>query len=198
MSQNEALVLNSNLTELFDPILKDVLQSQSVNISNHSYVYLLNLLESYALIGLKEEADAHQDKMLSERLLLALQIDERHRQEKSLKSLGENALFRVGFFSSSLKRKIAGIKFHIDIGRTAYSHLFNATRKPAYEEFSERFHDYADILSGVRERVNMTSDKSADILTLSDWFSETGSKEAEKKLIENGVSIGQIKKASNQ
>lgn len=198
MSENEALVLSSNLTELFDPILKDVLQSQSVNISNHSYVYLLNLLESYALIGLNEENHDHQNKMLSERLLLALQIEERQRQEKSLKSLGENVLFRVGFFSSSLKRKIAGIKFHIDIGRTAYSHLFNATQKPTYEEFSERFHDYADILRGVRERVNMASDKSADIISLSDWFSETGSGEAQRKLIEKGVAVGQIKKASNQ
>lgn len=198
MSNNEDLVLDSNLTELFDPILKEVIQTQSVTVSNDGYVYLLSLLESYALTGLNEDVESHQDKMLSERLLLALQIEERHRQEKSLKSLGENVLFRVGFFSSSLKRKIAGIKFHIDIGRTAYSHLFSFTKKPTYEEFSSRFHDYADILNGVREKVNMNSDKSADILTLSDWFSETGSSEAKKKLIENGVSVEQIKKASNQ
>jgi len=198
LSQNEALVLSSNLTELFDPILKEVLQSQSVSISNHSYVYLLNLLESYALIDFEENSEAYKNKMLSERLLLALQIDERYKQEKSLKTLGENVLFRVGFFSSSLKRKIAGVKFHIDIGRSAYTHLYNSTGKPAYEEFSDRFHDYADILSGVCERLNMSTDKSADILSLSDWYSETGSNEAKKKLIENGVSLSEIKKASNQ
>lgn len=195
MSQNNTLLLEANLAELFEPILLDVIDKTEIEVSNHSYLYLLELISSY---GLKESDDEKEQQMLSERLLSALSSKEKREKTKSLRSLAEASLIKVGFFSSSLKRKLVGIRYHIDIGAMAYSHLFSETKEPAFEEASEKFPDYADILSGVREKLNLSSKSSADLLSLFDFYSATGSKNAKDELIKQGISLSQVKKASNQ
>lgn len=197
MSRNDTVLLEANLTELFEPILLEVLDTHEFKISNHSYLYLLELLTSYG-IRKHGESDKTEKQMLSERLLEALGAQEKREKAKSLRSLAETSLIKVGFFSSSLKRKIVGVRYHIDIGVMAYSHLYSTTKEPAYEEASARFPDYADILSGVREKLNLSKDSSSDIIGLFEWFSETGSKTAKEKLIDQGVPITSSKKASNQ
>lgn len=197
MSQDDTVLLEANLTELFEPILLEVLDSHEFKISNHSYLYLLELLTSYGIRD-PEESEKVERQMLSERLLKAIGSTEKREKAKSLRSLAETSLIKVGFFSSSLKRKIVGVRYHIDIGVMAYSHLYSATKEPAYEEASERFPDYADILSGVREKLNLSKESGSDLIGLFEWFSETGSKRAEEKLIDHGVSLTSPKKASNQ
>lgn len=197
MSQNDSLLLEGNLTQLFEPILLEVINKADLKISNHSYLYLLELISSYGVKTSIEESK-EEDKMLSERLLKALGSKEKREKTKSLRSLAENSLIKVGFFSSSLKRKLVGVKYHIDIGVMAYSHLYTTTKDPAFEEASERFPDYADLLSGVREKLNLSKNKEADVFTLFEYYKETGSKVAEEKLLNNGVNIVAPKKASNQ
>ena len=197
MSQDDTVLLEANLTELFEPILLEVLDSQEFKISNHSYLYLLELLTSYGTRN-SEEYEKAERQMLSERLLKAIGSTEKREKTKSLRSLAETSLIKVGFFSSSLKRKIIGVRYHIDIGVMAYSHLYSTTKEPTYEEASERFPDYAEILSGVREKLNISKESSSDLIDLFEWFSETGSKRAEEKLIDQGISLISSKKTSNQ
>ena len=196
LSQNNTVLLEANLTELFESILLEVL-ANGPKISNHSYLYLLELLTSYGVES-QTESEKIEEQMLSERLLEAIVAEEKREKVKSLKSLAETSLIKVGFFSPSLKRKIVGIRYHIDIGVMAYSHLYSTTKKPAYEEASERFSDYADILSGVREKINLSQGSGSDLMDLFEWFSETGSKKASQKLIDQGVSLISSKKTLNQ
>ena len=191
------VLLEANLTELFEPILLEVLESSDLKISNHSYLYLLELLSSYGMRD-PNESEHLEKQMLSERLLKAIGLNEKREKAKSLKSLAETSLIRVGFFSSSLKRKIVGVRYHIDIGAMAYSHLYSTTKEPAFEEASERFPEYADILSGVHEKINISKDSNGDLISLFEWFKETGSKRAEEKLIDKGVPVSSSKKASSQ
>jgi hypothetical protein len=197
LSRDDTLLLEANLTELFEPILLEVLDEVEFKISNHSYLYLLELLTSY---GIREPQgpDRSEEQMLSERLLKAIGSTEKREKAKSLRSLAETSLIKVGFFSSSLKRKIVGVRYHMDIGVMAYSHLYSTTKEPTYEEASERFPDYADILSGVRERLNLSKEPNSDIIGAFEWYRETGSKKAEEELIKKGVPLTSSKKASNQ
>ena len=194
MSQNEPEILTSSLADLFEPILLEVINDSEVDLNNYSYLYLLKLLTSYCF----KIEETHENEMLSERLFNALKLKEKGPKARSLKNLAESSLISVGFFSPFLKRKLVGVRYHIDIGITAYSHLYQTTKKPVFEDVSERFPFYVEILSSVKEKLNLSNDRNLDLLHLFELFNETGSEKAKKLLIENGVSISSSKKNSKQ
>jgi hypothetical protein len=110
-----------------------------------------------------------------------------------LQKLGDTALFIAGVFSDSLKTKLVDVDYYIAMGGSAYSSLSDAMRgyravsRAAFlfEELTQKFTDFVDVLNEVSQRSNLSSD--ADVLRLYEVWIRTGSKRARTRLRSLGI-----------
>lgn len=146
----------------------------------------------------KNENGKYESKMLAE-LFLSSQVEDKILKTSKLKQLGETTLYVSGFFASSFKKKLVNQSYYIQVGEMVYSSLSSLTEdnktQGIYRHFSNRFTDYVDILTEISHRVNIQ--KSGDILEIFDRYVDTGSKWAEKVLLDQGVYSYPLKKTSN-
>lgn len=201
MSEKETLLVNLSFKDLFAPLIEKVSKDAGFHLTYPSHVYVVSLLESYmlteTLFSKNEETGSYDEPMLIEQFLTALQEEEVFKKKQALKSLGDSILFKSGFFADSLKRKLVGLKHHINIGAAAYGNLYKDSKNPIYEDLSVRFSGYVDLFSEIGQKVNFTQEE--DLVVLFDRYLETDSKQAHKTLIEKGVSVPiAVKKVSNQ
>lgn len=201
MSQKKIFLTDLSVKDLFAPLIEKVAKEVGFELSQPSQVYVVSLLESHmfteALFSKNLETGFYDEPMLSERLLTALQEEELFKKKQALKSLGDSILFKSGFFANSLKRKIVGLKYHIEIGAAAYGSLYSGSKNPVYGDLSNRFSGYVELFSGLGEQVNFT--KEEDLIVLFDRCFEANSKAAQSSLLEKGVLIpADLKKVSNQ
>ena len=110
-----------------------------------------------------------------------------------LQKLGDTALFISGVFSDSLNNRLVDVDYYIAMGGNAYAsisqglrnHRSMAAAQPVYEELTERFVDFVDVLSEVTENKSMVSDH--DIMRLYELWIRTGSKRARAILQKIGI-----------
>lgn len=198
---DESLVdFEVSLNEMFSGLLTDVAEENSFPIPDLSHQYLVSLLESFLFVGnlysFDEETGAISEPMLTEQFLTALQESDESARSQKLRKLGESTLYKVGFFSESLKRKLVGMKFYIDIGKSAYESLYGCSPSPIYEDLGNRFSDYVDLFMGVSQKVQLNNPD--DILNLFEHISERESKVAQRELLNRGIIPHKVKKASSQ
>lgn len=183
------------MAELFNPLIKDVAKKSKFELSEHSHVYILSVLERHIFTSVLF-AEGGLEPMISEVLLTALQEEVVSKKESQLKSLGESILFRSGFFADSFKRKIISLGYYIDMGSVAYENLYGSSRNPVHRDLSSRFAGYVDLFSEIGSQINFKSKE--DLIVLFDRYLEAESSGAGAKLIELGVVPSQQKKVSNQ
>jgi hypothetical protein len=166
-----------------------------------SKLYLSDLLNKFLHVDslfIKDEDGKIESKMLSEQFFELQSLDHLARVQK-LRRLAETTLYVSGFFASSLNRKLVNQSYYVQIGAMVYSNLSNTVDKDSnsdlYKHFAEHFINYADVLTEVSHKANIQ--KSNDVLELFGRYVDTGSKWAEKLLIQNGVEPAPLKKTSN-
>lgn len=202
MSSDTPVILDLSLKEYFLGLMSEVKSENKINISDLSFIYLSDVLEANVFLASRSENGTSDDLsifsklMISEQYLKALQEPEEGLVSYKLKTVGERALYQVGFFSEALKRKLVGIDLYFQIGSSAYSGLFQKTQSPVFEEISLNFSSYVDLFMGISQKVNLQS--TTDILSLFDHLNLRESKKAEQDLIKLGVIPVKSKKASNQ
>jgi hypothetical protein len=108
-------------------------------------------------------------------------------QRLGLKQVGDASLFISGFFSDSLRRGHLDVDYYVSLGGYAYRSLVSSddTLSPIFEELSEKFVSFVDVLSDVSARTSLTND--ADLLRLYENWLRTGSRRNSDLLVENGI-----------
>ncbi|MFI5391607.1 MAG: hypothetical protein ACHQYQ_09615 [Bacteriovoracales bacterium] len=95
--------------------------------------------------------------------------------KRSLKDVGDTALFLCGFFSESLNRKIIDEKYYHDLGKMAYDQL-DSLDPPLYKLISTNF-DLLTILMSIVSKKSKLSNESNNYFLIStkkgdgDWES---------------------------
>lgn len=144
----------------------------------------------------EREDERTNDKMLCEKFFESL--GEKNNVFK-LKKFADSTLYLSGFFASSLNNKLVNQSYYIQVGAVVYSSLSSMVDSEAkagiYRHISKHFIKYADVLTEVSEKTNIQ--KSGNVLELFDRYLDTGSKWAERLLIENGIPLSPLKKTSN-
>lgn len=156
--------------------------------------YLVNLLshflDSRNLYGEISplESGARPPQTLAE-IYLQAQSAESAQKHEMLKGLADRALYISGYFGDSLNRKIVDVDYYADMGGAAFASLVHHTKEDSvaklYGTLSKRFRDYVEVLTYISHHSLVKSDES--LLRLYDKYLKTGSKLAQKKLIEAGV-----------
>ncbi len=188
------LVQQESLANYFHKCLHDSLSKHNVQASDHTIVYLENLLHSYArsenFCDKTEGKSPH--RALAHYYSDAVNSRNSYQRDLVLRRLGDVALFICGLFSDSLNKKIIDVDYYIAMGGTAYNclsqsnsiHRTNCTLNEVFAELSKKFVDFMDVLSDLN---NNHSETNKNILRTYEVWLKTGSKYAKSILVENGI-----------
>jgi hypothetical protein len=109
-------------------------------------------------------------------------------QRDGLRKVGDLSLFISGFFSDSLNRKLVDVDYYIQLGESAYGSLARQgddTFGDVFDELSEKFSGFVDVLGEVSAATGLTSD--GDILRLYEKWVRTGSRRSGSLLAARGI-----------
>lgn len=200
MSQKEPFIIDMSVKDLFFPLINSAIQDLQFSMPHTSETYLMSLLEkglfTETVFAKNQGTGLFDEPMIAERFLAALQEEQETKKHAQLKQLGNSILFKSGFFSDALKRKLCGLNYQIQMGSSVFSILHSNSHNPVYKDLSLRFSGYVDLISYIGQKINLN--RSDNVLELFDKYLETGSKSAKSKLIELGYAPEAIKKVSNQ
>jgi len=188
------LVKQENLKNYFHNCLHSALHKHRVQAEDHTISYLINLLDTFSrsdkFLDHVEGRSPH--KPLAMYYSDAVNSCSRYEQNFALRRLGDLSLFIVGLFSNSLCSKTVDVDYYVAMGGSAYGHLSESNHKfgndsylsNVFCELSNKFVDFADILSDVNENQNSSN---KNILRTYEVWLRTQSKRARNILVEHGI-----------
>ena len=193
--RDRSLVAVSSLREFFRDAFHEASEHQRLGIDEQSEQYVVNLLTMFSRADALYEKtpDGLRIKPLAHMLSDALEAPSTSQRQRSLRRLGDVALFVAGFFARSFARKLIDIDYHIAMGGNAYSSLADTMqRSPSgrsiagtYAQLAQKFQRLVDALNEVSEMSYVHTD--ADILRLYEIWMKTGSQRAHGLLNRLGV-----------
>jgi len=181
----ERLVRSESPTEYFRELVENAMQHQHLAARQLTSYYVVNLLTGFVHL---DRSATDDDEPLGIRLAQALQAAG-IAQRNGLRQVGDLSLFISGFFSDSLNRSLVDIDYYIQLGERAYGSL--ARQGPAdtfgdvFDELSEKFAGFVDVLTEVSERTLLTN--NTDLLRLYEKWLRTGSRRSGDLLASRGI-----------
>jgi hypothetical protein len=147
---------------------------------------LVSLLADFAQHDSGPTHALTSDEALGVTLMRALQGGGTE-QRLGLKHVGDVSLFVAGFFSDSLRRSLVDVDYYMSLGGYAYRSLatIDHTLSPVFDELSERFGTFVDILADVSEQTGSSGDR--DLLRLYERWVRTGSRRDGDRLADRGI-----------
>lgn len=192
---NDKLITNTSIKEYFHDTVNEALANQHINASEETAYYLVNLLTAFSRSEHLFEKSENGVDMKPLALLYVDAVNEPNVIERTrlLQKLGDTALFIAGVFADSLNRKLVDVDYYIAMGGNAYSTVsdilrgayHNGTVKLLFDELTEKFTEFVDVLSEVSEKSNLST--NGDILRLYEIWIRTGSKRAAGQLRRLGI-----------
>jgi hypothetical protein len=192
---NDKLITNTSIKEYFHDTVNEAIANQHIQASQETAFYLVNLLTMYSRSEHLFERNENGVDLKPLALIYADALNQPNVLERSrlLQKLGDTALFIAGVFSDSLNRKLVDVDYYIAMGGNAYSTVseilrgayHNDSAKMLFNELTEKFTEFVDVLNEVSERSNLCS--NADVLRLYEIWIRTGSKRAESQLRRLGI-----------
>jgi len=181
----ERLVRNESATEYFRELVESAMQHQKIAARELTSFYVVNLLTGFIHLDRSAGAD---DQPLAVTFAKAMQAAGLA-QRDGLRKVGDLSLFISGFFSDSLNRSPVDVDYYIQLGGTAYGSLARQATSDAFgdvfDELSEKFSDFVDVLSEVSERTSLAS--NTDLLRLYEKWLRTGSRRSGDLLASRGI-----------
>jgi len=194
-TRDEQLITETSLQEHFQTSVSDALENQKVEAGAETIHYVVNLLTSFSRA--EKLFERTQDGVMIRPLALlyaeaieGATVDERNR---SLRRLGDVALFISGVFSQSLNRCVVDIDYYVSMGGSAYSYLSDTLRgtnrgrtlSGIYKELASKFVAFVDVLGEVSESASCNND--TDVLRQYEIWLRTGSSRAAGRLRAAGI-----------
>lgn len=188
------LVKQENLQNYFHDCLHNSLCKHNIQATDYTIIYLSNLLNNFSRS--ENFVDASEGRSPYKPLALhysdAVNSSTEHERDIALRRLGDLSLFICGLFSDSLKTKAVDVDYFIAMGGSAYGHLSesksvvinDSALNEVFCELSDKFIDFADVLSELNENQGQSN---KDVLRIYEIWLRTGSKRAQKILIESGI-----------
>ncbi len=184
----DALVHSETPLEYFKAQVEAACDRQRVQPLPLTSYYVVNLLAEFTHLGRSSAGEAlRTNQPLAVALVKALQGDGVE-QRTGLRQVGDLSLFISGFFSDSLRRSLVDVDYYASLGGYAYKSLGSDPGDPlaeAFEELSDKFLAFVDVLSEVSERSALTT--TSDLLRLYERWARTGSRLAGELLVERGL-----------
>lgn len=176
-------------TEYFRELVEKAIARQKVVSSEVSAFYLVKLLDSFVRPDRAyPEAGVDYDQPLAHLLCEAIASGDT-RQFTLFKATGDLSLFISGFFSDSVVRKPVDFDYYVSMGGYAYGRAARLstyqTAAAVFEELSEKFPRFVDVLTEVSEATALTDHTS--LLRLYEKWLRTGSERTGAMLREHGV-----------
>lgn len=189
------IILDTNLQTFFHDSVHEAMSRQNVRAQPDTASYLVNLMVSFLhthrLFHTGDEGA--EFKPLALRYGEALHSTGTEQRARSLRELGDVALFVAGVFAESFSRKLVDVDYYASMGGVAYSQAAVTLRaRPGssawidvFEELADRFIEFADVLGEVTERPEMQQQR--DVMRLYERWLKTGSRRAAQQLRELGI-----------
>lgn len=184
----DSLVHRESPLEYFREQVGRACDRQGVHAQPDTEYYVVKMLDAFTHVGSGGPVDTlASNEPLGLILLRALNSGGAD-QRLGLKYVGDVSLFISGFFSDSLRRSLVDLDYYMTIGGRAYASLGRDADGPladTFEELSEKFVAFVDVLAEVSERSALT--RNSDLLRLYERWLRTGSKRNGDLLIERGL-----------
>lgn len=178
----------------FAELVQDALEKRRMETQPLMFSYLVDLLETHLTTS-----SLHRQGTLAEMYMKSFQA-ERNLRIELLKKLGDSSLYISGFFGDSLRRKVVDIDYYADMGGLAYGTLASSVedslQAKVFEDFSNRFLNYVDVLTYISQSAMIQSNQ--DLLRLYERYVATGSTLAKDQLVEKGLLTNIDKKKQSQ
>lgn len=179
----DALLRSESPTEFFRELVEAAMHNQHVSAHELTSFYVVNLLTGF----IHGDARADGDQPLGPRLARALQAAG-VTQRDSLRKVGDQSLFISGFFADSFTRGLVDIDYYIHLGERAYrslAHHLDPTLGDVFDELSDKFTTFVDVLGEVSERTSLSS--NSDVLRLYEKWLRTRSRRSGDLLAARGI-----------
>jgi hypothetical protein len=191
------IVPSSNVTEFFRDSVGEAVTRQQLEADDHTVHYVVNLLTLYTRSEeLYDQSPEGQELPPLARMLADAMAAPTDRDcNRSLRRLGDTALFMAGFFPDSLARKPVDVDYYIRMGGTAYGALADRSRSAAqgkalagvFAELERKFAAFVEVIGEISDLARHYT--SRDILRLYERWLATGSPRVRNKLDELGVNL---------
>lgn len=147
-----SLILETSLQTFFFDQLLEINQKFQAPLPNETIFYSSLVMDKF---GLSKEYFEFKDgkvkeKTLGLKLLESTQLT-RKEQQRSLKDIGDTALFLCGYFSDSVNEKFNNLRYYRDIGQMAYRRLDSFVPSfydvdSFYTQLSKQFESLANLM----------------------------------------------------
>ena len=168
------------LPETIRDLVRGSIASQGVGTTEECEFYLVSLLADR--VGDPAGAKA---PLAFRALAAAEEADPR----RTLRRLGDDALFVAGVFPDSLTRSLVQADYYAAMGRTAYARVSSLEDRAAlaalFAELAGKFGALCDVLNEVAARGNLGA--VPNLLALYERFLRTGSDRARRLLAAEGI-----------
>lgn len=192
MTAKPRLQLIAQPQEYFYELLTDALGRSRIKPTPETEFYLVNLLNQFMTTDALYMRDAnghYREEPLALMMKEALETSEAELKKMLFRQVGDVSLYVAGFFQHSLTRKLVDLDYYIGMGGGAYQQVASRAdevkMKAIFEELSDRFGAFVDVLADVSDKTTLKSEKN--LLQLYDLWSRTGSGRAAKALQEAGI-----------
>ncbi len=189
------LVLGGSLKEFFRMLVGEVVKRQRVTIEEVTEFYVVNLLSDYAMAEklFSQEVEGRRDtEPLAILYHRALQ-QERDEKIRTLRRLGDVSLYTAGFFNSSLRDRLVGPDYYMQMGRNAYGLVAdlagNTSFAGVYQELCAKFSSLVEVLEEIAARGLAATGPEGQLKVFESW-SRTGSGRLEQVLVDVGMLPG--------
>ena len=182
----ESLVHTQSPVEFFKEQVEAACDRQHLHPQPLTSYYVVTLLTEFMHLGKPGASAVGSTEPLAVTLLRAINSGG-NSQRLGLKQVGDASLFISGFFSDSLRRSVVDVDYYVSLGGYAYRSLVSSddTLGPIFEELSDKFIAFVDVLSDVSARTSLTND--GDLLRLYEKWIRTGSRRNGDLLVEKGI-----------
>lgn len=194
-NRHERLITNTSIKEFFHDSVNQAISNQHIEVSAETVFYLVNLLTVYSRSEHLFDKTENGIDLKPLALIYADAVNQSNTLERArlLQRLGDTALFIAGVFTGSLNRKVVDVDYYIAMGGNAYSTVSETLRgaynngsvKSLFDELTEKFTEFVDVLNEVSENANLST--NSDILRLYEIWIRTGSKRAAGQLRRLGI-----------
>ena len=191
----DTIIEGTRLHEVLRESVQKALYSQSVEVSETTEFYLVNLLDEFLheqfFDGIRGQ---HADIPLA---IMLLEASNKKPSERatSLKRVGDTSLVISGFFADSVRKGSVDLTYYISIGESAYLSLAeimveNKTFGEIYGEMGHNFQKFVDVLATVAPWNRPKSD--AELLQIYERWIATGDDKLKELLDDKGISTEEL------